>query len=537
MAKIPTGATVELEPPRRQTLPPDALVTTEPEVDALDPKTKLGAAVRGAGQGMTLGSGDELGAAMVTGASAFKRGAEKIGLMDEKKPAAWTDAADPGAWGEESALEAASHGSMADAYRRIRDGLRGDNKKSDAAHPVIYGGSELLGSLAVPMPGGAAKSAGVLAKIGKGALQAGAMGTVMGAGKSEAEDVGGVTSDALRTGAISAPLGAAGGLMSHGADRLGPYFSGKAGERAVQAVGARAGITDRLDKMGIPEADVPALGLKFMDEGLVPTGLNPFRNPLKQTSDRAKALKASSGKLIGDAVDAADASGASFDPARAQEAMRAKMNIQNPLEQANSTKASSLVDQVGDLAPQGEYAAPDSFARANKMKSQAWEGADFRADPKVAPKLYKKATAGLRDDIQRQVGEATSPEIEQSLAKANARYGTASKAETLSDMALSRDVQKQQFSPMRMMISAGMGGGLGAAGGPGGAGVGAVLSPLVVNAIASRGPNFAAHFNKLMSQASESPEAAAALQRLAGQLGIKAEDLYGDRLRQRFGGK
>ncbi len=117
---------------------------------------------------------------------------------------------------------------MADAYRRIRDGLRGDNKKSDAAHPVIYGGSEMLGSLAVPLPGGAANGAGVLAKMGKGALQAGAMGAVMGAGKSEKEDVGGVAEDALLTGAMSAPLGAGGAALGHGLGKLGDRFGAKA---------------------------------------------------------------------------------------------------------------------------------------------------------------------------------------------------------------------------------------------------------------------------------------------------------------------
>ncbi len=493
-------------------------VVTDPEeapeadpLDVLKPERPLGAALAGASQGLTLGFGDEMMGAADAAGEAGKR------LFGSDEPATK---------------------SLADTYRSARDSFRARNKTSEEAQPLTYGASEFLGGAALPLPGGAAaKGAGLGAKMARGALQAGAFGLASGAGKSEADDVGGVTSDALKSAVTAAPFGAGGAAVAEGVSKLAPYFRGKAGERAVQAAGARAGITDRLAKMGVSPDDVPELGNKLLDEGLIPTGLNPFKNPVKQTMERSAALKSAAGKQIGSAIDAADASGASFDPASAQASMRSKMAIANPLEEANATKANKLIEQVGELTPQGEYATPDSFAQANRMKSQAWEGADFSTDPALAPKLYKKAASGMRDDIQRQVGAATSPEVEAQLAAANAKYGTASKANTLATMADSRDVQKQQFSPLRAMISGAAGAGLGAAGGGiGGAGAGATLAPLVTQAIAQRGPNFAAHANRILSQASDSPEAAQALQQLAAQLGIKVEDLYGNKLRNHFNG-
>ncbi len=517
----------------RPSTPPDTSLEPEEE-DTLAPSSSLGAIGRGAVQGGTLRFGDEIGAGAMMPVEAIGRLSEKLGLTDRPRPDI------EGHLDERSAMAAQdkSRGSMADAYRNLRNSLRSDVKTSASAHPVQYGLSEALAGSTLPLPGSALmKGAPLAAKMGLGTAQASGYGALAGAGGSEAEDVGDIAREAGRGALVSAPFGAAGGAMSHAGEKLAPYFSQKAGSRAFQAAGARPGITDRAAAMGISEADMPAEGRKFLEAGLIPTGLNPFKNPVKQTSERAKALKGLAGKRIGEAIGEAEQAGAEFDPLAAQEAMRGKVGVSNPLEAANAGKANKLIEQVGELSPQGEYAGPGSFQQANKMKSQAWKGADFRTDPALAPQLYKRAAGGLRDDIQRQVGAATSPETEAALAAANRQYGTASKAETLADSALSRGLQKTPFSPLRSMISAGLGGGLGAAsGGSVGAGLGATVSPLLINAIAERGPNFATHFNELMSKASSSPEAAVALQKLAAQLGVKVEDLITeDPLKKRFG--
>ncbi len=497
-----------------------------PDDDALAPESKLGSAARGAVQGGTLRLGDELGAAAMMPVEAVGRTAEKLGLTQRPTPSI------EGHVDEAAAQEAQDkeRGGLGDAYRSLRDKLRADNETSEKTNPWSYGLGEAGAGLTLPVPGSAAMKGATLGeKVGIGMGQAAGFGAATGFGGSK-KNLPGAMGDALSGGLMALPFGAAGGAMSHGAEKLAPYFAEKAGERAVQAAGARAGITDQLDKMGIPPEEVSALGKRFMSEGLIPTGLNPFRNPIKQTADRAAALKSSAGGKIGEAIDAADATGKRFDTASAQSAMIRKMGVRNPLEKANAAKANKLVKQVGGLG--------DSFGEANRMKSQAWEGADFRNDPKLAPKLYNRAAGGLRDDIQRQVGEAAGPDVKQSLMGANEKYGTASKAADLSANALSRDAAKMPFSPLKYAVSGAAGALMGGAGGgiPG-ASAGALISPFIVNAIAARGPNFAAHFNDVMSKASSSPAAAVALQKLAAELGVETKDLYGDQLRARFGGQ
>jgi hypothetical protein len=125
--------------------------------------------------------------------------------------------------------EEAAQPDLASVYLKARDGYRGDNKAADAAHPWLYGGGELAAGLAVPVPGGALMKGGSLAsKMVRGGLTAGAIGTAVGAGKSEADTVGGVAKDALVSGGLSVPLGAAGAAVGHGLGKLGERFGAKA---------------------------------------------------------------------------------------------------------------------------------------------------------------------------------------------------------------------------------------------------------------------------------------------------------------------
>jgi len=361
------------------------------------------------------------------------------------------------------------------------------------------------------------------ARVGSAAL-GGALTSYMGG--EDTDDVSG-NLDRAKGGAEL------GGLLQATTEGVSPVLGKvakglrKASEiNAVNAAGTRAGITDQMAKMGIDPEDYPALGRKFLDEGLIPTGLNPFRNPLEQTRQRADALRKSAGGRIGEALDKAEASGAVFDPAAAQDAMRAKMSIANPLQADNAGKANKLVDLVGDLTPQGEYASGAGFRQANKMKSEAWDGADFRADAKMVPALYRKSVSGMRDDIQRQVGAATSPDVEAGLAAANKQFSTAATAETLARKASSRDLQKKPFSLARSVISSAAGAGAGGmAGGMSGVGVGAVLGPLITDSIANRGPNIAARGYQAASGAARL--AAGAINQspqLAGKAGSMLED-------------
>ncbi len=128
--------------------------------------------------------------------------------------------------------------SLEGAYRRARDRYREQDKASENAHSLLYGGGELLGTAAIPVPGsGLIKGAGLAAKVGRGAATAAGLGAAIGAGKSEAPDFGGVAKDALKSGAIAAPFGAAGGALEAGLGALGTRFGAGAAKAEETAKG------------------------------------------------------------------------------------------------------------------------------------------------------------------------------------------------------------------------------------------------------------------------------------------------------------
>jgi hypothetical protein len=191
--------------------------TPPPEPAAFSPESKSGAALRGFGQGASLGFTDEL------------RGG--IGAMDELGSRLG------GALGWESRGldQTRPTQGVIDAlkgrYLEDRDAARKEEHQAEAAHPALYGASELAGGLAVPIPGGgAAKGAGLGTKMLRGAVAGGVLGTAIGAGKSEAEDASGVAHDALGSGLVAAPLGAAGAALGHGLGKLADRFGGRSAE-------------------------------------------------------------------------------------------------------------------------------------------------------------------------------------------------------------------------------------------------------------------------------------------------------------------
>ncbi len=228
---------------------PQELTGNAPDADSLDfmkPESAVGATMQGAIQGGSLGFGDELMGAADTALDAQRRLRETVGISKPKMldgvPAvnpngptiskSWDPSAKPAPQKpvipEQPPIEAPET-SLANAYRAARDSYRGDAKKAQEAHPALYGGAELVGGLSVPLPGGAlAKGASLAKKVAQGAKTAGVVGATIGAGKSEAEDIGGVAADAALSGVVAAPLGALGGLAGHAADKFGARFGAKA---------------------------------------------------------------------------------------------------------------------------------------------------------------------------------------------------------------------------------------------------------------------------------------------------------------------
>jgi len=378
-------------------------------------------------------------------------------------------------------------GAYNDALRRLQPLYAGAAEREPVAN--------LIGAVATPNP---LAKAGVAARIG-GAGLAGGLASYFSApvDDANAQRVDGEYGALAGAGAQAAMEG-----VSPLLGRAARGLRTAAGERAVQAIGTRAGLTDRLAKMGIAPGDVPDMGNRLLDEGLVPSGLNPLRNPLQQTADRATAAMSSAGREVGDILGQADAaSPTGFLFAEAARAAESPLRGMSTAAEDAAGKARALVDQIH----RQQQVTPGSFRGANQLKSDAYRSVNWLDEAPMAAELHRKSVSGLRGSIESQVGRDLGQEAEASMVAANRRFGLAADADALATRAMSRDVQKQQFSPLRTAISAGLGMGAGGmAGGFGGAGAGSVLAPYLTGAIAARGPNVAAHANRAASKAAGS---------------------------------
>lgn len=164
------------------------------------------AAVKGIQDIPTAGFGDEIGAAFQAGLmAAVNRLPESFGK------------AIVGDGFRKGAIDPSA------TYQQARDLNRQESREAASQQPGAYYGAGT--ALAVPMALAtpsiqAAKGAGLLARTGIGALNAGIQGTVAGVGMSESETMGGIASDALGTGMLTAPIGAAFPLAGAAASRL-----------------------------------------------------------------------------------------------------------------------------------------------------------------------------------------------------------------------------------------------------------------------------------------------------------------------------
>lgn len=325
-----------------------------PEPEAFSPESASGAALRGFGQGASLGFSDELrgltGAADELGARMAAPFWKERGLQQTRP--------------EQGLLDA-----LSGRYAEDRGEARHEEKRAEEAHPALYNGTELAGGLMVPIPGASPiKGAGVGAKVLRGALTAAEMGGAIGAGKSEADTIGGVAADAAESAGLSAPLGAAGSLAGYGAGKLATRFGGRAAE-----VKAAKAATD-LEKMTASRAG--EYGQKVQDANRALINMESvLANPNADPALKAKirVFKASpEGKALVDQVGAntleeapkkfaqmadlkASLASAPEDAAKETEAYFAKSTLKEDVLPRAKKYAARLLpqgvaDAVGDLA-------------------------------------------------------------------------------------------------------------------------------------------------------------------------------------------
>lgn len=230
----------------------ELLELEELEAQSAAPKaepSQLRAGAVGATQGLTLGFGDEIGAGIgqfFLGGSGVKPGAAAAPSLDDSP--------------EVAEIKAKLNAPQPSDYELLRDGMRGEAKALEEAHPATFGGAQLAGGIATSfIPAGAVmKGTGMLAKgaraiaspVGQGALNS--FGNAEGtAGEQALQTAGGAALGKVADKAIGGVANKLGNNVRKfvGGERkfdgLAGWFRGKAADAAEDKVAAATGKVDK----------------------------------------------------------------------------------------------------------------------------------------------------------------------------------------------------------------------------------------------------------------------------------------------------
>lgn len=340
-------------------------------------------ALRGATQGASLGFQDELAG----GISALGRIAGIKGLGGKLSEVGLADGG-----------PTLDFDKIGDEYNRSRDAERSANKQAEDSNPNTYLGTNVLGGVAstILAPGLApAKGAGLLANIGKGALQGGLTST----GLSEADNALDLATDAgmgLGIGGLAGGVGyGIGKGLEKGVEKVSPaieYIKNKIGGKlkttaegfAENATGATAAQSEKF-------AD--DAGRQLLDRGIV----RPFSSP-EGIAQRAGQEMNMANSQIDDALNALDANGASasVDDIVAGLEEKIKSLAGDPSQAPLARKLESIVQ---DIYGSGNSRVPLSVAEKTKRgfgdKISNWLDHEAGA-------ANKNAYLGYRDEVEKQ---------------------------------------------------------------------------------------------------------------------------------------
>lgn len=471
--------------------PPAAETGAGPQLQPEDggPSTST-AAILGAVRGASAGFGDELRGAE----RALKGGAMSVGLglaqtelgrrllggslVDKTLPslAQWAGLEDRGSIGE----------TLGATYRRGRDETRALEEAAYRAHPGIAAASELAGALAVPLPSpgkGVAigRTGAALTKAGEraiaGAIQGGAMGAGSSTGDLTQGELGQVAGDVIQGAGMGAGLGVGLGALG---ERASQALRNWSEANAVRALGLKAGITDRLRKMGFGSAQDAQreLGKRALDEGLVRIGSTPS-SILRDAQELLPYIGAAKGQVIQDAQAAAAAAGKQVDfNAAADAALKAALDGADTIAIAKGGQARRLAELVRQ---QGTTATmDDSLVLLDKLKQSAQDSIRPMA-PQLAQQQVNRVAGALRDETERQVEALAGPELADALRAANSKYRFLKQVEELTGRASTQDLGNK--GALGMVLGATMGSSGGVLGGLGGAGAGQFFQRHIAPAI------------------------------------------------------
>jgi hypothetical protein len=340
-------------------------------------------------------------------------------------------------------------GAFADEARaRARSAMRGTEysdelgaarrdirASEEQGNPYVRGAGTVGGmaaSAAIPIPGGPAAT--VLGRIGQGAAMGGALGTIEGFGRSEAEDVGGQFTDAAIGGVVGA---GAGGLVSgavegalavppavaqwlrrrgEGAQQLATQArleaSGVWGGRALQAAdelpGGQEALARDLRRLQVGERGAGQVGFAPTPP---PRGMTVPR-PDRAVGD-AEAIRRAAGDMLGriaqqadeaggavptqSVIDGAEQAAAQLEELGTQTAMRAAARIRSEVAPmagrpdmtfSQAWRLRQLFDSLADFsqtpgADEALMTAGGQFQRLRQVVSGEMDGAMAQAAPQL----------------------------------------------------------------------------------------------------------------------------------------------------------
>lgn len=337
-----------------------------------------------------------------------------------------------------------------DAYRDVRDDTARELKASE--NTTLGHAITPLAAIATPIPikslprGATLGEKGLhAAKVGGGTgFTAGLANTKVDLTRPTPEGIRRALSEALVSGGIGAGGGFVGGTMLGAAQ---PKLASFAEEQALRAAGLQSGIKNSLKTdLGLNDmTEARALGRRFLDEGLIP----PVGSS-EAVARRAEKLGGEAGQSIGATMNKADvATMHTPAPPPGQTSAGRPSNVRpqpgfdydasadgthRMLDDASSVADDMSGSKARDLAEafrRQSQRTPGSFVGANKAKSDAWKSARFDQDAPMSAQLYRKAVGSIRDDIERQVGDALGPDDAAALRSANEKFGVAADAQKL----------------------------------------------------------------------------------------------------------
>jgi len=347
----------------------DELAELNAQLPEPEPPSMLDSGLRGGLQGLTAGFSDELAGglgSLVPGLD--KEPYELAGDIQEK---GWRE----GLFGGQ------------ESYEQVRDRVRGENAAAREANPWTYGVTEVAGDLVNPLNKLGGKLAGRVAQ-----------NAISGVGASEGKTAGEIARDAAGTAAVGEALGLGARGVAAGARAIAKSkpVQGLANRAAVKAAG---GIQHNMQHLG--QEEVEPLGKAMLDADLIPLPTH-WENSKKKILDRSKAFKQKSWDKVESVLAFVDQeTGKHFNWAQAKRNIDAAIGRMSPMQRE---MVAPMLERIARNF-ETNVAEGGGFAAANRMKSDLYDGINYKADPKLKTRMEKELVRALKEEIERQVGD------------------------------------------------------------------------------------------------------------------------------------